>query len=152
MLVLLAFGMIDFSRALYDHEVMINVSREGSNQAARGGGTSINAALSNAITAVVLGAAPLDFAGSNGKVIISAVFNNAGNITVISQATRGTLSTANSLVGTVGSGAKMPKTSPQIPSTNKTMYVTEVFYGFAPVTPVGKLFMSPTQLYDAAYF
>jgi len=34
------------------------------------------------------------------------------------------------------------------------MYITEVFYTFAPITPVGKMlnFVMPSTLYQVAYF
>jgi Flp pilus assembly protein TadG len=156
MLILLTFGLIDFSRAISDHEVMINISREGSNEAARGVGNTVDQALANAIKSVVTGSAPLNFTGSYGKVIITAVSNNGTATTVISQATTGTLSGVTSKVGPngVGTTATMPNTTPKLPEPNKTVYVTEVFYKFVPATPVGKLLKItlPAYLYDAAYF
>jgi hypothetical protein len=41
-----------------------------------------------------------------------------------------------------------------IPQSNQTTFVTEVFYGYSPVTPIGRLvgLTLPSTLYDAAYF
>lgn len=156
MLLVMMFGLIDFGRAIYERQVITNISREGSNLAFRGVGNSPEETVTNAVNAVIASASPLNI-NTKGKVIISAVVKSntqyrviiqlskgAGNVTAISKLRTGT-----------GALATMPvTTNPQIPVAGKTVYVTEVFYNFIPITPVGKLakFVFPAQLYNAAYF
>src|SRR5260221_14394040 len=74
-LLFMLFGMIDFCRAISTRQVLINLSREGANLAASGTGSTPDAAISNAIAAVIAGANPLNVY-SNGLVIITAAFNS----------------------------------------------------------------------------
>jgi Flp pilus assembly protein TadG len=154
-LLFMLFGMIDFSRAISTRQVLINLSREAANLAARGTGDTPDATISNAITAVIAGAAPLDIT-KNGRVFITAVFNNNGNFKVTSQITEGGLNGVTSKVapGGIGSTPTMPATPVQIPQSNQTMFVSEVFYTYQAATPIGKLlnFNMTNALYDAAYF
>lgn len=157
-LVLMMFGLIDFGRAIYERQVITNVSREGSNLAARGSGSSTDDIMTNAANAVIASASPLNI-NTKGRVIISTVTKTSGGqFRVLNQVSKGGLAT-NSVTSHLRTGtgtfASMPvTTSPQIPQTNQTMFVTEVFYSFVPITPVGKLLKItlPSQLYDAAYF
>ena len=48
-LMVMLFGMIDFCRAISTWQVMVNVSREGSNLAARGSGSNNYAVISTAL-------------------------------------------------------------------------------------------------------
>ena len=94
-LILLLFGLIDFAIAIYYRQVMINVSREGSNIAARIGASTPVAAVNTALVTVVSSASPLMITNSSvtgrgrGRVIISAVVNNGGTFAVIAQASMG---------------------------------------------------------------
>ena len=169
-LILLLFGMIDFAIAIYYRQVMINVSREGSNLAARGAGSTQDEALSNALDQVVRSAYPLTITNADatgrgmGRVIISAVRRDTQSgplrYLVTSQCAKGGLSStdAPSKVGPNGVGriglGNLPITSPQIPAGHSTLYVTEVYYRFKPASPLGKLvgFVMTNQLYDVAYF
>jgi Flp pilus assembly protein TadG len=151
-LLLLLFGLIDFCRALSVRQVIINLTREGSNLASRG--TDINVAAD----AVVASAAPLDIDTPSGKVIITAVINVNGDFIVTNQVSRGQLS-ATSKIGPGGIGSTVstnfiPSTPVTIPKPNKIVYVTEVFYSFQAVTPIGDFlnFTLPSPLYDVAYF
>jgi Flp pilus assembly protein TadG len=155
-LLFLLFGMIDFSRAISTRQTLINLSRESANLAARGTGSTPDASISNAIAAAIDGAAPLSIT-TNGFVIISAIFNDAGHYVVTNQIMEGGLSnqvTSKVAPGGLGSTPNMPVTAVQIPQTNQTMYVSEVFYSYKPVTPIGRLlnFTMTNTLYDAAFF
>jgi Flp pilus assembly protein TadG len=155
-LLFMLFGMIDFCRSISTRQVLINLSREAANLAARGTGSTPDAAISNAIAAVIAGAAPLSIT-TNGLVIITAVLNSNGTFLVTNQIKEGALSnTAPSKIAPlgVGSTANMPVTAVPIPQTNQTMFVSEVFYKYKPATPIGQLlnFNMTNTLYDAAYF
>jgi Flp pilus assembly protein TadG len=147
MLLALLFGLIDFGRAIYERQVLTAVTREGSNLASRG------TTLANAGNAVVRSANPLDI-DTKGLVIVTAVFNDNGEFKIKDQWKRGGLEATSKIGVGVGNAATMPVTAVQIPPSNQTAYVTEVFYSYAPITPIGQLlqFSLPTQLYDAAYF
>jgi Flp pilus assembly protein TadG len=155
MLLVMMFGLIDFGRAIYERQVITNIAREGSNLAFRGVGDSPEETVTNAVNAVIASASPLNI-NTKGRVIISAVVKSNTLFRVTIQLSKGANITATSkLRSGIGTLATMPvTTTPQIPQANKTMYVTEVFYNFVPITPVGKLLKLafPTQLYDVAYF
>ena len=144
MLIVVLFGIIDFSRIILVHEVIINVSREGANLISRGTDMTV------ALNALVTSAHPLDI-NNNGYIILSTVFNSNGTLRVTSQQkTGGLLSTSK--IGSQGGVATLP--NPNLPLTNQTLWTSEVFYKFTPVTPLGKLLgvTLPTTNYDAAYF
>jgi Flp pilus assembly protein TadG len=154
-LLFMLFGMIDFCRAISTRQVLINLSRESANLAARGTGDTPDASISNAIAAVIAGATPLDI-NKSGRIFITAVYNNNGTFMVTNQVTEGGLNGVTSKVapGGIGSAPNMPVTAVQIPQSNQTMYVSEVFYTYQAATPIGKLlnFNMTNALYDAAYF
>jgi Flp pilus assembly protein TadG len=156
-LLFMLFGMIDFCRAISTRQVLINLSREAANLAARGTGSTADASISNAIAAVIAGDAPLNLT-NNGLVIISAVLNSNGTYRVTNQIREGQL-LADSRVAPGGVGSTTPNmpstpTAVQIPQTNQTMFVSEVYYNYKAATPIGRLlnFNMTNALYDAAYF
>jgi Flp pilus assembly protein TadG len=142
----LVFAMIDFSRAIYQQQEITSLAAQAANLALRG------TTLSTAATTAVGESNNLNL-GSNGKVIISAAYNNPSPnaIQITDQQSAGSLS-ATSRVGSKGGNATLP--SGAIPQPQQTVYVAEVFYSFQPITPIGKLvkWTLPTRLYDAAYF
>jgi Flp pilus assembly protein TadG len=146
MLFIFVFALIDISRAIYQEQLMTGLSREGSNLASRG------TQLSDAANAVVT-ESPIDLQ-NNGKVIVTKVMNQGGAYKITGQASSGALG-ATSKVGTgVGSTATLPASAQSMISANQTIYVTEVFYTYQAITPIGQ-FMAinlPDTLYDAAYF
>jgi Flp pilus assembly protein TadG len=159
----LLFGMIDFCRSISTDQVIINLSREGANLAARGSVSgSTDAAISNAIAGVIAEASPLNI-NSNGEVIISAVVNTGNSYVISNQVSEGKL-TLPSKLGTLNSTINMPavgaaKTANAVPQSNQTTFVAEIFYNFSPATPLGNVlvgglkgFTVTNQLYDAAYF
>jgi Flp pilus assembly protein TadG len=158
-LLVMLFGMIDFCRAISTRQVLINLSREGANIAARGPG-DIADSMSNAVQAVITAANPLDIT-ANGRVIVTAVFNSNGTFRITNQLSSGALTSASSKIGVVnatGNAVKLPdtpSTAGTIPQPNQTLFATEVFYAFKPTTPIGQLInisMTNAPMYDAAYF
>jgi Flp pilus assembly protein TadG len=145
LMLILAFGMIDFGRAIYQKQVMTNLTREGSNLASR------NTTLADAAAAVVEGSAPLDI-NSDGRVILTAVENTTGVCRIVEQVSQGGIVAASGL----GKKSNDPIACPSagIPQPGQTAYVTEVFYRYQPLTPVGDLLKTvmPSTLYDVAYF
>jgi len=170
-LLFLLFGMIDFCRAISTRQILINLSREGANEAARGIGDTTDATISNAIAAVITGASPLDM-NAHGRVIISAVLNQgSGTFKITNQISKGSMTNVSSKIGVLnavgsgaaGSGVVMPflaSAQGAIPQTNQTAFVAEVYYNFTPATPLGHVavgnimrgFTVTNQLYDVAYF
>lgn len=147
MLIVMMFAVIDFGRAIYERQILTNLSREGSNLFSRG------TTITNTVNAVIASANPLNITTS-GKVIVTAVYNLNGTMVVTNQLAQGGI-TATSKIGTgKGSPANIPVTNPQIPPVGQTLYVTEVFYSYRPITPIGQLmnFALPSQLYDVSYF
>ena len=148
MLVAMLFAVIDFGRVIYERQILTNLSREGSNLASRG------TSLSNTVAAVLASANPLDFA-NNGRVIVTTVFNKNNVMIITNQLALGNFVSVTSKIGTgAGTLATVPVTSPQIPPVNQQLFVTEVYYKYQAITPIGKLmgFVLPTQLYDVSYF
>ena len=145
MMLTLVFGIIVFSRAIYIRELITNLTGEGSSMASRG------TSLPNTAAAVVAAAAPLDLS-INGRVIVSSVFNNAGKIQLSGQASQGGLGAASSIGGVIGGPATLPVAV--VPQPNQTVYVTEVYYKYHSITPIGNLLATilPSQLYDVAYY
>jgi Flp pilus assembly protein TadG len=169
-LLFMLFGMIDFCRSISTRQILINLSREGANMAARGAGDTTDATISNAISAVMAGASPLNV-NAYGKVIISAVRGSNGLYRITNQIAEGGLTNVVSKIGVLnatgtgaaGSGVVMPFLSSAqgaIPQSNQTSFVAEVFYGFTAATPLGNVvvgnimhgFTVTNQLYDVAYF
>jgi Flp pilus assembly protein TadG len=164
LLIVLIFGAIDFCRAIYLRQLLVNVSRETANLEARGTGSTTAEIMTNAMNSMLTEALPLVLNSTNGTIIVTAVtnFNNVVNkkstaaFTISHQYQQGTLLNAKSAVGTfTGTNNFNPATLPTgILPAHRTVYVAEIFYKFTPITPVGKLInhLLPTQFYDAAYF
>jgi Flp pilus assembly protein TadG len=157
----LLFGMIDFCRSISTHQVIINLSREGANLAARGSVSgSTDGAISNAIAGVIAEASPLNI-NSSGEVIISAVVNTGAAYVISNQVSEGKL-TLPSKIGVLKGAATMPipaTATGAVPQSNQTTFVAEIFYNFTPATSLGNVlvgnlrgFTVTNQLYDAAYF
>jgi Flp pilus assembly protein TadG len=156
-LMVMLFGLIDFCRAISTKQVLVNISREGSNLASRTTGASTDSVISNALGTVISNAIPLNIS-AHGQVIITAVYNTGNAFVITDQISEGHL-TQPSKIGTLANSnnVTMPFSATAagtIPQSNQTVFVTEVYYSYLPVTPLGRLlsFSMPTNLYDVAYF
>src|SRR5277367_481365 len=146
---------IDFGRAFYQLQIISELSRQGSSLALRGEGTTSCDTLCTAIADLVAGSSGLNLT-ANGKVIMTALTPTSqtsgapsgGPYLISEQKSSGSFS-ATSKLGSSGT-VKIPG-APLI-QVGQTMYVTEIFYGFTPATPLGRSIGIPAQLYDIAYF
>lgn len=145
-LLILIFGLIDMSRAIFVAQVIANLTGQGSSMASRG------TTLANTAAAVAASSAPLDL-NSHGRVIVSAVYNSNSVMKLTGQAAQGGITAVSHVGSAIGGTATLPPAA--TPQLNQTVYVTEVFYGFKAITPIGNFLsktLLPSQLYDVAYF
>jgi hypothetical protein len=150
-LVLLAmvFGLVDISRILHDKQVMSGLTRQGSNLASRG------TSLQQTVSALVTQGSSLDL-GTEGRVIVTSVAegsNGSPEIKAQAESTGGIPVT--SIVGSgAGKSATVPSGANSVLKQGQTIYVTEVFYSFRTVTPIGSILKMalPFTLYESAYF
>jgi hypothetical protein len=150
---------IDFGRAFYQLQILSELSRQGSSLALRGEGTTTCDTLCTAGTDLLSGASGLNL-GSNGTVIISSLsqpsvvtgVGPSGSGYKINEQwiSSGGLGKA-SKIGTAGQTNRTIAGAPGL-EDGQFMYVTEIFYSFTPITPLGKKVGIPTTLYDVAYF
>jgi len=149
MLFVMVFALIDISRVIQDKQVMSGLSRQGSNLASRG------TSLQYTVSALVTQGAALDV-GTRGRIIVTSVAEGASGtpeITGQAESTGGIPVT--SMIGTgVGQPANVPAAANPILQKGQTIYVTEVFYSYQTVTPIGNLLKLalPSTLYEAAIF
>ena len=147
LLLILLCASIDFGRALNYVQGLIELTRQGSMLASRG------STLKQAASAVIAGESSLDLV-HNGEVIITAVTNKKNVDTITDQTSQGGISRSSQIGTGVGALATVPASASGILQPGQTIYITEVFYTFEPITPVGNLtsVMMPSTLYEAAYF
>ena len=145
-LFILLFGVIDVSRTLFVGQVIVNLTGEGCAPASRG------TTLSDTATAVMTASPPLDFAG-HGRVIISSVYNNSGTLKLTGQSALGGLAATSRIGSTIGGTVTLPANA--APQVGQTVFITEVFYTYHSITPVGSFLNAtivPSQLYDVGYY
>jgi Flp pilus assembly protein TadG len=145
MMLIIVFGLIDFCRAIYDQQVITNLTGEGCSLSSRG------TSLTDTVTSVIASSAPLNL-NASGRVIATSVFNNNGVLQVTGQVSQGGF-VAASRIGVSGGLAHLPPAA--VPQVNQTVFVTEVFYQYSTLTPIGKLLSTaivPSQMYDVAYY
>lgn len=146
-LLVLLLALVDFSRALYSLQVMVGLTRQGSNLASRGD------SLTEAAASVVSGDSPLNLT-NNGEVIVTSVTNTAGVNEITGQASQGGTTNISKIGTTVGARATIPTSATTMLQPGQTIYITEVFYTYTPITPIGNFvrMVMPSTLYEAAYF
>src|SRR5579862_32314 len=140
MLLVFVFGIVDFTRALYDYEVITNLAGEGSAAASREPTTSFGSTV-----VAIMGDADINMA-SNGCVIITAVESPSSNTyQVAAQSISSPCNNASSKIGCLPppsscGSATIPTLVQQVlqsPTNTTFVAATEVYYKFSPITPIG---------------
>jgi Flp pilus assembly protein TadG len=149
MLLILVFGLIDFSQVIFEYQVMTGLSRQGCNLASRG------TTLVDTASALVIQGASLNI-GTKGKIFVTAVAADASGVPrIVDQATS---TTGISVTSRIGSGngtvASMPAAANTVLKAGQTLYIVEIFCTYKPMTPIGGLLKTSlnSTLYDSAYF
>lgn len=149
MLLVMVFGLIDFGRAIYDRQILINLSREAANLSSRG------TSLQETEQAIILSAAPLDMV-ADGCIILTVVERDDEGVVTIVEQTRsnGGISPPSQVGAGTGTVASLPRTAVEIPPRGEKLYVAEVYHRYEPVTPLGQLIevTLPSVLSDIAFF
>ncbi len=156
-LIILAYGLMDFCTAIYEKQVIVNLTREGANLSARGAGDSPEQIMTNALQAIIQEASPLNLNtnSTSGLLILTSAANTnsrASGFYISQQLTSGRLS-ARSKVGTgVGSYANLPSTI--VAQSGHNVYIAEIYYKFNAPAPLQNLIHATmtNQFYDVAYF
>jgi Flp pilus assembly protein TadG len=143
----LVMGLIDFSRAIYATEVIENLTREGSNLAAKGTDVTTTAA-------AMISQSDLGDMSTQGRVFVTQVQDNNGQYIITGQGTAGSYAASSKVGSTIGNPAVIPASAKGMVVTSHDIYVTEVYYQFQPCTPVGQLLnlAMPSSMYDIAFF
>jgi Flp pilus assembly protein TadG len=161
MLMVFVFGIVDFTRALYYKEVITNLAGEGSAAASRELTTYFPTTV-----AAVMSDADINMT-KNGCVVITQVTNpSSGKYTVSGQIISNPCNAGASDPSLIGcypppsgcGNATIPTLVQTVlqSTTNPTVAITEVFYNYTPITPIGYFMHSnnllPTKLYAIAYY
>jgi len=145
-LLIILFAAIDLGRLIFVDEIIVNLTGEGCALASRGTG------LPDTATAVMGASAPLDFAG-HGRVIVSSVYNQSNVLKLTGQSASGGLAATSRIGSTIGGTVTLPANA--TPQVGQTVFITEIFYTYHSITPVGNLLgatLVPPQLYDVGYY
>ncbi len=157
-LAVIVFGIVDFGRAIYDVEVMKNLSGEGSSLASRGAtpATTAQTIATNATSAIDL--------QNQGCVVVTVVTNTTGTLQITDQASQCAIQAASKigcLQGKPGCGSSLPTLPTAAASalqgevSGASLYVTEIFYSYSTTTPITSFLQGaalPSQLYSVAYY
>lgn len=153
-LLTMTLAMVDLGRAIWQLQVISALTREGSNLASR------NTTLSDSAAAVISDGSVLNLS-SQGRVIITSVMNVGGTTPYVVtgqyispvgiKAGSKIVTNPGNKLATIQNYSGM---TTQIPPLNDTVYVTEIYSSYSPITPVGAFvnFINPMTLYDVAYF
>lgn len=144
LLLTLALGVVEFGNAHSVSHTLTSLSREGANMAARG------ETLDEAVAIVLHNGASIDLAGRGGAVASRVVMEGStprvkGQSASAGYAGKSQLGVPNDAITGFDDWGL---------ADGQTIYVVELFYPYAPVTPFGALvgFTVPEVLYERAIF
>lgn len=156
--VVFLLGLVDFTRAIYDRQVTMNLAGEGSSLALRGTSLSDTAA-------ALMTESDINMSGSGCVIVTTVNSPNGTSFKVTGQAISSPCNTGSSQIGSCTPVAGSCTGSATVPpyvrtvltnSSSTTVYVTEVYYKFSYVTAISYWLHNqnilPSQLYSVAYY
>jgi Flp pilus assembly protein TadG len=150
-MLILIFGLIEFSQIIYANEVMAGISRQGSSLVSR---EVASDEIPTTVAALVNQGGALNL-GTNGKIIVTEVNGTSTAPVIANQYPSATGIAATSVTNNwIAHPTTIPADAQADLNAGYTLVITEVFYTYTPITPLGgflKMSLTPT-LYDAAYF
>lgn len=170
MLCIFVLGVVDYGRAIFDSEVILNLAGEGSSVASRSNLGSLQANLQGAAN-IVMADSDLHMS-TKGCAIITSVQETSTTpptYTITQQQQPNNPScgiTVTSRIGCYSTTGGCNNNKATIPTSvqtalagepaGSTVYVTEVFYSYAYATPIGAFLHNggvlPSDLYAVAYY
>ncbi len=155
LLLIMVFGLIDFSQMIFDNQRMSGLSRQGSDLASRGRSLADTGTEIGVVTALGVQGASMNI-GTQGRIFVTEVAGTSTSPQIVAQQESSTGIAATSVTASwVSNPTKyLPTNAATVLNAGQTLYVTEIFYSYSPMTPIGGLLETnlASTLYDAAYF
>jgi hypothetical protein len=158
-LCVMTLGVVDYSRAIYDTEVITNLAGEGASLASRGTSPT------NAVAAI-MSEGDINMNGYGCAVLTAVSSPSAGTYQVVEQAYSTACNGGTSNIGCLPTQPGCKNNNATVPpaiqdafkytKTGYVIYIAEVYYNFSSATGIGSFLhgngLLPSRMYAVAYY